>query len=156
MIAIVQVERITVQRQIIYDTLRSVDTHPTVDELYVNIHEKHPSISKATVYRNLRHLAERGAVLQLAVPNDVVRYDGCVNFHHHFVCDTCSKVFDIYIDEGFDFEDLSDVVKEKYKHAVDTSATMFFGTCADCEAIQLSKITGRGIKWPPINLKEEV
>lgn len=74
-------------------------------------------------------------MLQLAVPNDVVRYDGCVNFHHHFFCDTCGRVLDISIEDGFDFEELGARVEDKYKHQVDTSATMFFGTCADCDAM---------------------
>ena len=59
------IQRSTVQRQIILDTLRKLSKHPTIDEIYVEIHNEHPSISKTTVYRNLRQLADNGAIRQV-------------------------------------------------------------------------------------------
>ncbi|WP_419550310.1 transcriptional repressor, partial [Paratractidigestivibacter faecalis] len=43
--------RNTVQREIILEELRGLANHPTADEVYESVHAKHPSISKATVYR---------------------------------------------------------------------------------------------------------
>ena len=111
-----------------------MDTHPSVDDLYVEIQQKHPPISKATVYRNLSYMADKGTVLQIAVPNDVVRYDGRTEFHHHFACDMCERVYDVHIDGSNDFDALGEIVQDKYNHQVNSSATMFFGICADCVA----------------------
>ena len=36
-------------------------THPTADEVYRQVTAAHPSVSKATVYRNLNILAQRYA-----------------------------------------------------------------------------------------------
>jgi len=125
-------ERNTVQRQIIIDTLKSVDNHPSVDELYSMIQEKHPSISKATVYRNVRQLADRGIILQIAVTNDVSRYDGCATEHYHFICESCGQIFDINIGQSNDSDILSALIQDKSGHKVNRCMTSFFGECTDC------------------------
>ncbi|MDR2946805.1 MAG: transcriptional repressor, partial [Candidatus Adiutrix sp.] len=52
--------KITSQRFIIFETLKSVTCHPTVDQLYEMVHKQIPSLSKDTVYRTLNMFAERG------------------------------------------------------------------------------------------------
>ena len=41
--------------------------HPTSAEVYERVREKHPSISRATVYRNLAVLAEGGDIVRVKV-----------------------------------------------------------------------------------------
>jgi len=110
----------------------SVDTHPSVDELFSMIQEIHPSISKATVYRNVRQLADKGVILQIAVTNDVSRYDGCAKPHYHFICENCDKIIDINIDYPDDSVELSAMIQNQSGHRVDRCMTSFFGVCADC------------------------
>ena len=69
-------ERNTVQRKILLDSLMKLNTHPTIEELYSEIHEEHPSISKTTVYRNLRQLARNGIIRQVSLSDGLERYDG--------------------------------------------------------------------------------
>ena len=124
--------RSTVQRQIILDTLNSTNTHPSVDELYSEIKKKHPSISKATVYRNMRQLADIGKILQIAVENDVSRYDGNTEAHQHFICDSCGGIFDVNIDFAEGSKKLKSVVENMNKHSVDRCVVSFYGTCSNC------------------------
>jgi len=126
-------ERSTIQKQIIIDTLNSVDTHPSVDELYSMIQATHPSISKATVYRNMRQLAQKGKILQIPVANDVFRFDGCAEDHYHFICGSCSKIYDVDIDSGGDINKLNPLVQEKYSFEVSKCVTSFYGICRDCK-----------------------
>jgi hypothetical protein len=44
----------------ILEYLRSVCTHPTVDEVYVKLHPGLPTLSRTTVYNTLKLLAEKG------------------------------------------------------------------------------------------------
>jgi len=125
-------ERNTVQKQIILDVLKSFNTHPSVDELYAEIFKVHPSISKATIYRNVKQLADKGEILQLAVPNDVSRYDGCTDFHHHFVCDSCGGVFDVHADCIDATKEVFSLIQNKHGFKVDRSMTSFFGACSTC------------------------
>ena len=124
--------RNTIQKQIVLDTLKSINSHPSVDELYSLIKEKHPSISKATVYRNVHKLAETGEILQVNIANDVSRYDGCTNPHHHFVCKSCSKIFDIHLDEDDNSDKIKNLVSNKYGFKLDKCVTSLFGVCSIC------------------------
>ena len=45
--------RNTVQRQIVLQAVLRMHDHPTADTVYAAVAAEHPSISKATVYRNL-------------------------------------------------------------------------------------------------------
>ena len=126
-------ERNTIQKQIIMDTLKSVNTHPSVEEMYAMIKEKHPSISKATVYRNMRQLAEKGKILQIAVANDVFRFDGYAEDHFHFICGKCNKIYDVDVGAPDDFNKLNPQVQEKYGFEVGRCVTSFFGVCKECK-----------------------
>ena len=46
------------QREIILETLKEVNIHPTAEELYKLVNRKYPKISKSTVYRNINILVE--------------------------------------------------------------------------------------------------
>jgi len=122
-------KRNTIQRQIIVDTLNKFTSHPSVDMLYLEICKTHPSISKATVYRNLRQLSSEGAIQQLAVSDDVARYDGCTDIHYHFACKSCDKIMDLEMDS---IPAIDSLVQEKYGITVDGHEILFSGTCEEC------------------------
>jgi len=126
-------QRNTVQRQIILDTLNKFITHPTVDELYSEIHKGHPSISKTTIYRNLRQLAQGGQIGRVALPDDVERYDKRTDRHYHFQCKSCGELLDV--DIGY-VDGINEKVQEKYGFQVDGHNTVFFGTCTQCKGNQ--------------------
>ena len=48
--------RNTIQRQIVLQAVNQMHNHPTADAIYAVIAAQHPTISKATVYRNLNQL----------------------------------------------------------------------------------------------------
>ena len=122
-------QRNTVQRQIIVDTLNKFDAHPTVDELYGEIQKSHPSISKTTIYRNLRQLAQGKQIGRVVLPDDADRYDKRADRHCHFLCKTCGILFDVDIDYS---EGINEKVREKYGFQVDEHDIIFRGLCPAC------------------------
>lgn len=68
--------------------------HPTIDELYEKICEENPSVSLATVYKNLNMLKDEGLVVEVNMPNQKVRYDIFSHPHIHVVCECCGGVED--------------------------------------------------------------
>ena len=60
--------RNTIQRQIVLQAVNQMHNHPTADAIYAVIAAQHPTISKATVYRNLNQLAAQGEILRRPVP----------------------------------------------------------------------------------------
>ena len=62
-------KRHTIQRDIVLSAVNALRNHPTADEIYEHIHSSHPTVSRATVYRNLSDLSESGEVLHVELPN---------------------------------------------------------------------------------------
>jgi len=122
--------RNTVQRQIILDTLKEFITHPTVEELYEVIQKSHPSISKTTIYRNLRYLAQGGQIGKVSLPESADRYDKRTDQHYHFQCKSCEALFDV--DIGY-LEGINEKVREKYGFQVDVHDVLFKGICPECK-----------------------
>ena len=82
-------------------------THPTMEEMYNGIREENPTISLATVYKNVNLLKERGMVIEINMPNGKMRYDYLSHPHIHLVCKSCGCVEDLDYDENlFNFQNL--------------------------------------------------
>lgn len=65
-----------------------------------------PNLGIATVYRNLKQLVEEGVLSVVLLPGDNPRYEMADHpHHHHFVCESCQKVFDVHACPG-SFADL--------------------------------------------------
>lgn len=120
--------RNTSQRIKILTCLRSVKTHPTAEMVYSLVRKELPSVSLATIYRNLHLLADSGEILRLEV-NGEYRFDGDVGFHQHCVCKECGKIIDLF-------------QKELSTHALNEINTsnfiannvniVFLGSCISC------------------------
>ena len=122
-------ERQTKQKQIIYDALTTLD-HPTATEVYGYVHETHPTVSRATVFRVLSGFAGNGKALELRVAGDEVRYDYNVEPHYHAHCVTCGRVSDIAM-QGAPFGELN--VTANCGFDVQGYSVEFFGVCGECK-----------------------
>ncbi|CAD7288226.1 hypothetical protein LMG7974_00903 [Campylobacter majalis] len=82
--------------------LRILDrhTHPTIDELYEEIKKENPSVSLATVYKNLNTLKDEGLVVEVNIVNKKPRYDIYEYPHIHVVCECCGHVQDLSYEEA--------------------------------------------------------
>ena len=70
-------------------------THPTIDELYEQIKSEYPSISLATVYKNLSTLINENLVIEVNSPNQKAKYDIYEHPHIHLVGSNCGNITDI-------------------------------------------------------------
>ncbi|TQR60864.1 peroxide-responsive transcriptional repressor PerR [Campylobacter troglodytis] len=84
----------TPQRLCVLEILKKHE-HPNIDELYEQVRARYPSISLATVYKNLNVLAQRGLVVEVNVPNQKSCYDIYEEPHIHIVCSKCGYMEDL-------------------------------------------------------------
>ena len=122
-------QRNTVQRRMVLEALRELNSHPTVDEVFAEVCKEHPSISKTTVYRNLRQLADNNAIRQVFMADGLERYDFATERHSHFSCKKCGNIIDVEVNY---IESLDELVRKKYGLMVDEHNVMFSGICIDC------------------------
>jgi len=125
-----KMQRNTVQRQIILDTLKKFATHPTVEEIYEEIQKSHPAISKTTIYRNLRQLVQGGQVGKVVLPDDAERFDKRTDRHYHFQCKSCGELVDVDINYP---DGINEKVQAKYGVQVDEHDIIFKGICSQCK-----------------------
>ena len=86
--------RITAQRRAIVDTVFGTDQHFTAEQLLEWARERDSSVSRATVYRTLRLLADMGLLQELELSEGGRRFELAVDDHrqhHHVVCIRCGR-----------------------------------------------------------------
>jgi Fur family peroxide stress response transcriptional regulator len=86
---------LTHQRQVIYDTLMAMPGHPSPEEVYAKVRRRIPSISLATVYKNLNRFLKAGLLQEMSVHHGSLRVEVNDHPHHHLVCASCKKIEDI-------------------------------------------------------------
>jgi Fe2+ or Zn2+ uptake regulation protein len=88
--------RCTRQRIEVFAYLRSVDTHPTAEQVFAAVRRRLPSISLATIYKALEALVDAGLAARLADDSGgPVRYDGRPEAHYHLRCQRTGQVRDL-------------------------------------------------------------
>jgi Fur family peroxide stress response transcriptional regulator len=94
---------ITAQRRVIMATLAGRHDHPTADEVYEEVRDQLPEVSKATVYRVLDLLVRLGVATRIHSPASRGHFDAEVRQHHHAICSRCERVVDLHAP---DFDDI--------------------------------------------------
>lgn len=123
-------QRNTLQCQIVLETVGHLGCHATADEVYQEIHQQHPTISRATVYRNLNRLAQMGKIRKLEIPGGCDHFDHRCHDHIHVKCEKCGHVFDVDMDFVSGLEE-----RIRDSHGFDFSGydIIFRGICPSCK-----------------------
>jgi Fur family transcriptional regulator, peroxide stress response regulator len=124
-----QHRRTSKQREIILQQLKKMRSHPTACALYLLVRKKIPSVSFATVYRNLNLLRDEGRILELSCGKYRSHYDGIIENHSHFFCLSCQNVFD---GDSIEVSDETIRVNQKSGFKVVYHRLDFYGYCAGC------------------------
>lgn len=119
------------QREEILEQLQPHRDHPTAERIFAELKEKDPSISLATVYRNLRVLSEQGKIQRLTFAKGADHFDPNVRPHSHFVCDRCGRVLDVPIP---DQKHLDEEAQASVGGTISGHDLVFYGICDDCES----------------------
>jgi len=85
----------THQRRVIYETVMSLDGHPSPEIIYAAVRKKIPSISLATVYKNVRTFLESGMLREVSMHHGSMRVEPNESEHHHLVCIRCRQITDL-------------------------------------------------------------
>ena len=118
--------RLSHQRLKILEFITNNNVHPTVDQIYSELHTVIPTLSKTTVYNSLKALIDAGLVKVINIEDNETRYDIINHDHGHFKCESCGTIFDFSIDIDSLFPgDLS-------KFKINDKNVYFKGLCPRC------------------------
>lgn len=87
------------QRVSIYNYLQHTTDHPSVSQIFSDLHPKIPSLSRATVYNTINLFVDRKIVIPVQVDGAEARYDLADPHHAHFHCIGCQKIYDIPVEK---------------------------------------------------------
>lgn len=87
--------RFTRQRAAVFDYLRSVNSHPTAEEVFSAVRQQLHKISLATVYKALEALVDCQMANKLAYTDGPARYDCRRDAHYHLRCLKTGRIRDL-------------------------------------------------------------
>lgn len=115
------------QRILMLQYLEESKSHPTADKIYVDLSKRLPSISKATVYNNLKLFLNNGIIKEVNIDNSEIHYEMMMDNHAHFVCRKCKKVEDLEISNiNIDLSYISD-------YEIESQDIFLRGLCNECK-----------------------
>ena len=86
--------RLTPQRLAICKLVISSPDHPSVEQVYTAIKKEYPTMSLATVYKNMLLLKEDGLIQEVDSLNGQLRYDPNTGLHINLICSKCGVIKD--------------------------------------------------------------
>lgn len=125
--------RMTKQKRIIMEVLRSTKSHPTADWIYEQAKKQLPDLSLGTVYRNLNLLKNMGEIMELNYGSTYSRFDGNPKNHYHFHCQECGKVYDLDISPELYLDQYAGDIKG---HEILSHRLEFYGICNECKNVK--------------------
>lgn len=124
--------RLTPQRQLILDTICEQGSHATAREVYEKVHQKTPSINRATVYRVLDFFCELNLVTKTELNGRTLYEIVGEDPHHHLVCSQCGQAA-ILPDEYFN--EMAAHVWQQHGFTVELKHMVISGICRHCQTL---------------------
>jgi Fe2+ or Zn2+ uptake regulation protein len=121
--------RVTPQRVEVLKILSGNDRHLSAEEIYERLKLTMPAVSLATVYTVLELLKENNMVREMNIRASKACFDIRVDRHHHFLCRSCGKIFDI------DIHPCPALKQGEVKgHRIEELHGYFYGLCKHCRS----------------------
>jgi len=120
--------KVTPQRVAIVEELYN-NGHMNIDDLYKKLLSKFPSVSLATIYKNINAMVEKVFLSEVKIPNSKSVYELIKTEHAHLVCSSCGHIEDIMLDATSVLEEASKLSSFK----IDTTSIVLSGLCPHCK-----------------------
>lgn len=102
--------------------------HINIDDLFNSLKTKFPSISLATIYKNIHAMIDKMFLSEVQIPNEKSVYELTKELHSHLVCKNCKNIEDINLDTS----SLLNEVTHKSNFKLEEVSVVFLGLCNEC------------------------
>ncbi len=132
--------RLTVPRETIVNVLAKTPKHLSAEDVFFAVHNRHPGIGLATVYRTLELLTRIGLILKFDFGDGKSRYEladeTSKGHHHHMICNRCGRIIDYsdFMDKEVKFvKDLEAELSRKHEFKINSHQIYLYGLCGGCQ-----------------------
>ncbi len=119
--------KVTPQRIAIVEEI-CLKGHINIDDLFNSLKLKFPSISLATIYKNIHAMLDKLFLSEVQIPNAKSVYELKRELHSHLICKKCNKIEDIHLDTAC----LVSEVTAKSSFKPEELSVVFSGFCKEC------------------------
>ncbi|MFY4861236.1 Fur family transcriptional regulator, partial [Aliarcobacter butzleri] len=102
--------------------------HMNIDDLYKKLLAKFPSISLATIYKNINAMVEKVFLSEVKIPETKSVYELVKAEHAHLACSCCGYIEDIMLDSS----DIAEQVSKISSFKVNSTNIVISGICSKC------------------------
>ncbi|MBT8344311.1 MAG: transcriptional repressor [Sulfurovum sp.] len=125
----------TFQRMNILERIEAYG-HISIDSIYEEVIKAHPSLSLATVYKNIILMVEKGVLVEVPITGKKSKYELLKEDHIHLVCTECGEVEDKAKNAVAD--DLFTSMTQKENFTLSKQQVNLYGVCNDCNVEEAS------------------
>ena len=115
----------TPQRLAILNTIQK-NGHICVEDIFKELKPQFPSLSLATIYKNINLLKKRGILSEIYIQNLKPKYEIKKTPHGHFICKKCGKIYDFKL-QNICNPTLKEIAK------IEDSEVYLYGICKKCK-----------------------
>jgi Fur family transcriptional regulator, ferric uptake regulator len=129
-------------RELIIQTFLNMEKHVTIDELWVEVKKKYPSVGYATVYRTMKLLHESQLCREIRFEEGTTLYEHLYghNHHDHLICTQCGLLVEVVEEE---IEKLQERLMKRHGFLPQSHRMNLYGICKDCRTSAHSTATPR-------------
>ena len=124
--------RHTIQRQAVWDEIKSNDDHRDAEQIYSALRKNNLNLSRATVYRTIDVLYKNNLIRKIELGDSPSKYENKVNsdHHDHIICVQCGRI-DEFVDDKI--ESQQDKIIDKLGFKMIRHIHQLFVLCKDCQ-----------------------
>ncbi len=83
----------TIQRTNILKSINRAG-HITIDEIYEELKENYPTLSLATIYKNILLMVQQNVIIEVPINGKKSKYELKKDDHIHIICKSCGNIED--------------------------------------------------------------
>ncbi len=105
--------------------------HMSIDNIYNEVLSIHPSLSLATVYKNIILMVEKGLLVEVPIEGQKSKYELLKDDHIHLVCTECGEVEDKAHNMATD--SIFHTMTKKENFRLSKQQINLYGVCSYCQ-----------------------
>lgn len=109
----------------ILDIVTASRSHPTAEQVFLELKKTQPKVVLATVYNNLNALCGQKLIRRLHLEGSPDRYDR-MQRHDHLICQRCGKLADVTL------ADLTGRLEQQLRESITFYDLQVFYICHEC------------------------
>lgn len=122
--------KVTPQRLALLELIEQYG-HISIDELYELLIKDFPSLSLATIYKNIIIMQDSGLLKEIKVNDKKSKYELKKCEHIHFICNCCGKIEDKYPND--EIKKLFNAISTNSNFNYNEYSLNLYGTCESCK-----------------------